>query len=182
MLSYKIDDELSLRILSEEDAFDAFKEVDASREYLATWLPWVDLTHSAADYKNFIKFTRNEFANETSYHFGIFEGKTFLGGFAFNSIDKTNNKVDLGYWLGKSHQKRGIISRCVEHMTQFLFDEWDVHRVEIHVAELNEPSRKIPERLGFNCDGVFQDAMRLDGKYHNLLIYSKLNPNHVNME
>lgn len=66
-------------------------------------------------------------------------------------------------------------------MTDFVFKEWDVHRIEIHVCELNEPSRKVPERLGFSKEAVLCDAMRLDGRYHNLLIYGKLNPNHVNL-
>lgn len=182
MLSYKVDETLELRIMSERDAVAAFKEVDASRDYLSEWLPWVDLTHSAEDYKKFIQFTRDEFASENSYHFGLYEDGQFIGGFSFNKINKSDNKVEIGYWLGKAHQKKGVISRCVEHMTDYLFNEWDVHRIEIHVAELNEPSRKVPERLGFKQDGMLRDAMRLNGRYHNLLIYGKLNPKHVNLE
>lgn len=181
MLSFKIDDELTLRIMNERDAYGAFKEVDASRDYLATWLPWVNYTHSAEDYKKFIQFTRDEFAKENSFHFGIYNKKTFIGGFSLNKVNRTDNKVEFGYWLGKSHQKRGIVSRVVSTMTDFVFNEWDVHRIEIHVCELNEPSRKVPERLGFSKEAVLCDAMRLDGRYHNLLIYGKLNPNHVNL-
>lgn len=178
MLSFQVDDELSLRIMDSADADAAIMEIQSSRDYLARWLPWVELTHTADDYRKFIQFTRDEFAKESSYHFGIFEDGCFIGGFSINKFDKNDNKVELGYWLGKTHQKRGIITRTVEAVTDFLFKEWDVHRIEIHVAEVNIASRKIPERLGFELDGVMRESMRHNGTYYDMMIYSKLNPLH----
>lgn len=178
MLSFKIDDNLELRLLESKDADAAILEIQASRDYLARWLPWVELTHSADDYRNFIKFTRDEFAKESSYHFGLFEDGCFIGGFSIIKVNRNDNKVELGYWLGEGHQKRGIITRTVEAVTDFVFKEWDVHRIEIHVADVNTPSRKVPERLGFEIDGVMRESMRHNGKYYDMVIYSKLNPSH----
>lgn len=178
MLSFNIDDSLELRIMDSNDAEAAIMEIEQSRDYLARWLPWVELTHTADDYRNFIRFTRDEFANESSYHFGIFDDGCFIGGFSINKFNRNDNKVELGYWLGKRHQKQGIITRTVEAVTDFLFKKWDVHRIEIHVATLNEASKKVPERLGFEIDGVMRESMRHNGKYFDMVIYSKLNPLH----
>lgn len=178
MLSFRIDDQLELKLMELSDAQEAYSVVDFSRDFIGEWLPWVEKTTSMEDYREFIKFARSEFANETSYHFGIFEEGIFIGGYSFNKIDRTDNKVEIGYWISKSHKGKGIVSRITKRIIDFCFNEWDVHRIEIHVASTNEASKRIPERFGFHLDGVMRDGHKLFGKYYDLNIYSLLNPNH----
>ena len=54
------------------------------------------------------------------------------------------------------------------------FDEWQLHRVEIHCATGNQRSCAIPERLGFQLEGVLRDAQLVNEKYYDIKVYSML--------
>lgn len=179
MFSYNVDEVLELRIWSERDAEAAYAVIDLSRAFLGEWLPWVKETKSPEDFKGFIRFARDEFSKESSYHLGIFMNGDVVGGISFNEINTKDNKVEIGYWVSQTHSGQGIITRSVEALINVAFNDWDMHRIAIHVAGDNLASRRVPERLGFLLDGVMRDGMRLNGTYHDLCIYSKLNPTHV---
>lgn len=52
MFIYKIDDELSLKLIELNDAAKVFELTNQSRGYLREWLPWLDSTTMIEDTKN----------------------------------------------------------------------------------------------------------------------------------
>ncbi len=158
-MELRVDDELVLRSLEEADAARLFALVDASREHLRAWLPWLDGTRSAEDCRAFIfeQHLRGSQVEEL-VPFGIFEDARILGVAGYNWIDDDVRSTGLGYWLGRSEQGRGIMTRCVRALTLHGFDALDLLRVEVHVAAENAASRAVAERLGFAVIGTESDA------------------------
>jgi ribosomal-protein-serine acetyltransferase len=54
MFALTFDAEQELRILEECHAEELFALTDKNRAHLKKWLPWLDLTRSAVDTRNFI--------------------------------------------------------------------------------------------------------------------------------
>ena len=66
------------------------------------------------------------------------------------------------------------MTRAVSVLTDHAFDELELNRVEIQVAEDNGRSRAIPERLGFRQEGVLRDYERVGERYLDIAVYARL--------
>lgn len=62
MFVYKIDEEVSLKLVELKDAKRVFELTDHSREYLREWLPWLDMTTNVEDTKSFIQSCLKKYA------------------------------------------------------------------------------------------------------------------------
>lgn len=61
--------------------------------------------------------------------------------------------VEIGYWVDAAHTGRGLARRAAEGLTDLAFTVPELDHVEIHHDEVNEASRRIPERLGYRHVG-----------------------------
>ena len=77
--SLKLDEGLELRLLEERHAEAVFAVVDRNRAYLRQWLPWLDVSLSPDDTRNFIKESLGEFANGEGLLAGIWEREQVIG-------------------------------------------------------------------------------------------------------
>jgi ribosomal-protein-serine acetyltransferase len=80
----------------------------------------------------------------------------------------------IGYWLGKTHQGRGTMTRTVGVLLDHAFGTWKLNRVEIRAAPENARSRAIPERLGFRQEGTLREAQRIGDRYLDDVVYAML--------
>ncbi|MFO7865066.1 MAG: GNAT family protein [Salinivirgaceae bacterium] len=171
----EIDKELELRQLEQNDSFRIFELIDAQREYLGEWLPFVAFTQTVADSEQFVNCVINAPEEHFEYVFSIRKNNNFIGLIGFKDTDNQNRKTEMGYWLSERHQKQGIVTRCVDKLCQFAFNELEMNRVQIRCAVGNAPSANIPKRLGFSFEGIERDGELLSGnRFVDLEVYSKL--------
>lgn len=174
MFRREIHDGYYLKLLEEKHAAAIFEIVDRERAYLREWLPWVDRTAQAADTLEFIKSTREQFANNDGLTAGIWHGDEYAGTIGTHKIDWLNRKVEIGYWIASKFQGRGIISAACRLLIDDAFEEWELNRVEIHCAPANTKSCAIPKRLGFEFEGVLRQAQFVDGRYLDTNVFAML--------
>ncbi|MCI1857752.1 MAG: GNAT family N-acetyltransferase [Sporolactobacillus sp.] len=174
MFLHKIDDELSLKLIDLSDAEPIFKLTEASRPYLREWLPWPDETKTVGDSRGFILEAQRGYSeNRNLTTVVLFRGK-IIGVIAFNTLDWTNKKTDIGYWLGENFQGHGLMTRAARALTDYGFRGLGLHRVEIRAATGNRKSRAIPERLGFRQEGCLREAEWIHNHYVDHVVYSML--------
>lgn len=174
MFTLQVDDAIYLRMLSARDAEAMFMLIENSREYLRTWLPWIDATKQVEDSLEFIKHTFYAYNNRAGVTAGIFYHGEFVGVIAFNRLDFTNRIGVIGYWLGEDFQKRGIMTKTVAAFTTYGFDELDLNRIEIRVATENKASIAIPEKLKFLKEGTLRQVENLNDTYVDHELFSML--------
>jgi ribosomal-protein-serine acetyltransferase len=66
------------------------------------------------------------------------------------------------------------MTKTVSALLDHAFGAWDLNRVEIHAGADNRKSRAIPERLGFQQEGVLRDYERVGDRYVDIVVYSLL--------
>jgi len=174
ILSIRIDDDTELRIPEERYAQELFALIDANRVYLREWLPWVDHETSVEDTKAFIRGALQQFAHNEGFQMGIWYKGQVVGVIGYHPIDWADRKVEIGYWLAESFQGKGLMTKACKTLVAYAFDELKLHRVEIHCATHNKRSCAIPERLGFQQEGIMRDAEWLYDHFVDLVIYGML--------
>jgi ribosomal-protein-serine acetyltransferase len=166
--------DLELRLLEERHAPETFALVNQDRAYLRQWLPWVDSTLAPDDTLAFIRASLERFAAGDAITAGIWYRNQFSGVIGTHNVQRLNRKIEIGYWLGEDSQGHGIVTDCCRALITHLFNELDLHRVEIHCAVSNVKSAAVPRRLGFELEGTLRDANYAGGRFHDLYVFGML--------
>ena len=175
MLRHELPNGYALRLLEESDAEELFAAVDANREHLEPWMPWVPDDRSAADVLPFIRLTRKQLADNDGFQTAIVDPDgRIVGMVGFHGIDWANRKTSIGYWLARDHEGRGTMTHAVRALVDFAFGTWNLNRVTIAAAVENARSRAIPERLGFREEGVLREAERIGDRVVDHVVYAML--------
>ena len=113
--------------------------------------------------------------------FSIYYKEQFVGLVGYKDTDNLNKKLEIGYWLSQYAQGKGIMMQSVEKLIEFAFQEMDMNRIQIKVAVGNRKSRRIPEKLGFQSEGIERDGeLLVDGVYTDIIVYSLLKREYQN--
>jgi ribosomal-protein-serine acetyltransferase len=174
MFQRDIRDGVCLKLLEDRHAPAVFGVVNRERAHLRKWLPWVDDTTNVGYTLSFIKTSLQQFANNEGLTAGIWSGNEYAGTIGTHKINWLNRKVEIGYWIAAKFQGKGIVTDACRALMEHAFEEWKLNRVEIHCATGNKKSCAIPERLGFQLEGVLQKALFVHGKYLDSNVYGML--------
>jgi ribosomal-protein-alanine N-acetyltransferase len=75
------------------------------------------------------------------------------------------DKGEIGYWLGRPHWGRGIMSEAATAALRFAFETLGLHKVTIGCVEDNHASRAIIDKVGFRFLAVEQEHFFRFGKW-----------------
>ncbi|MGJ5813354.1 GNAT family N-acetyltransferase [Paludibaculum fermentans] len=167
--------DLVLQALDASQAETIYAAVDANREHLRVWLPWVDFSRSPADTLRFLQEMEAKRAAALTVAYSLWTGPTELVGIiGVHDISLANGNLQIGYWVAKAQEGKGLISRACEAMLRLAFETLGMERVEIRCAEGNQRSARVPERLGFQFEGILRHSAKLHGEFVDMRLYSLL--------
>ena len=168
----QVSPDILLKELAAADAQVIFGTIDAQRSYLGEWLPFVPFTTDVSFTEAFV----NTYVGSPRHNptFTIWYKGAFAGLIGFKDSDYDNEKTEIGYWLSEAFQRKGIVTLACQKLIKFAFDELQMNRIQIKVAEANTKSRSIPERLGFCLEGIERCGEKHANGYFDLCVYSLL--------
>lgn len=174
MFTFKVDDEIELRMLEERHTEEIFALVEANRQHLRQWLPWVDAEESAEEVRDYIRKMRKRFAEFAALLTGIWYQGHLVGAISFVNIDLNSRWAEIGYWIAAPAQGKGIMTRACRALIHYAFEDLRLNRIVIRCAEGNTKSRAIPERLGFTLEGRLRQTIWLYDRFWDALVYGLL--------
>ncbi len=167
----EVSEDIVLYPLSIDDIFKIFNTLNNEREYMREWLPFVDTTKEIEDTGNYVRYVLQTVDNQ----FTIYYKDQFVGLIGFKDTDIDNKKIEIGYWLSQYAQGKGIVIQSVANLIEHAFDELKMNRIQIKVAVDNRKSRRIPEKLGFQMEGIERDGeLLVDNVFTDIAVYSLL--------
>lgn len=78
----------------------------------------------------------------------------------------------FGYWLGKRHWGRGIMTAAVRATVAHVFATTDLVRLEAAVFAWNPASMRVLEKSGFEREGVLRRSVVKDGQIIDSVLYA----------
>ncbi|MDN4525196.1 GNAT family N-acetyltransferase [Fictibacillus fluitans] len=174
MFFLQVDEEISIKLLEKRDAQLLFQLTEHSRDHLRNWLGWVDYSRTLKDTKAFIKLANQKYADSTDLVTMIWYRGIPAGSLALYDIKWNNYSANIGYWLGKDFEGKGIMTRSCGAMVDYSFGTLGLNRLELKAALENKRSRSVAERLGFKQEGELRQAEWLYDHFVNVALYGML--------
>ena len=169
-----VNENLHLELWAAYHAEPTFEMIDKNRKFLRQWLPFVDNMNKVEQIHTYSKYALERNAAGQEAGFVIFENDKAVGRIGINRIVKENKIGEIGYWIIKSAEGKGIITECSKAMLKYGFTDLGLNRIEIKCAVENIKSARVPEKLNFTKEGILRQAEWLNGKYVDLYLYSLL--------
>jgi [ribosomal protein S5]-alanine N-acetyltransferase len=116
-------------------------------------------------------------ANSGETHFGIEVDGAIGGAIGFDrDEDVFRRGAEIGYWLGKKHWGKGIVTAALSALTDHVFATTDIVRLYAGVFEWNPASARVLEKAGYVFEGRKKSAVFKDGELIDELLYAKVKP------
>ena len=133
----------------------------------------VPYPYNQNDAEDFIKYVRKD---KAQHIFAIDYNNTFCGVIGLIlQHDVYEKSAEVGYWLGEPFWNKGIMSKALELITEYGFNELKLVRIYTGVFEYNIASMKVLEKNGYLEEGIFKKAIFKNGKMWDEHRYYKLN-------
>ncbi|WP_234534482.1 GNAT family N-acetyltransferase [Paenibacillus pseudetheri] len=136
----------------------------------------IDCFTDESQAKDMIKFL-DEFSLENkAIRFSIIEMESneIIGSCGFNSLDFENEKAEIGYDIARAFWGRGYASEAISALLDYAFSTLKLNRIEGKVEPENVNSVKVLQKLNFMFEGTLRRYERVNGKFININMYSKL--------
>lgn len=173
---------LYIRPFERGDAESLATLINQSLPELTATMPWIRGKVTAKDELLFIEAAMQRTSMNESLTCGIFligdtrqpKNNLLIGTIGTHQIDWMNQKTSVGYWMGTLHARKGYMTEACVVMLDYLFTEYQLHRVGIQAAEDNAPSNRVIEKLGFAYEGTQREGELVMGKWLTLKSYAML--------
>lgn len=172
-------DRIVLKIFTPDDSEKLLNFYIRNREYLKPFDPlrkeeFFTLEAQRKDLEN----SFNDYLNGKSYNFGIFKDGSLIGKIRISSIVYgVFHNAFIGYSIDESQQRKGYMKEAVRLITDFCFNEIDIHRIEASTLVDNIASQKVLSGTGFNTIGLCPKYLFINGEWRDHYIFYKLKDN-----
>lgn len=103
------------------------------------------------------------------------QSKKLIGYIVVKNINRYILKCELGYFVDKDYQGRGITSKIVAKTVAFCFDTLHLNKVYICTSPVNFASQKVALKNGFIQEGVLkQEFKNGDGVIEDIFYFGLL--------
>jgi ribosomal-protein-serine acetyltransferase len=174
MLTIHVSEEIDLKLLEVSDASNIYAIFFKNKERFRKWFGWVNNMNGVEDYEKFIIEGIKGYEEKKFFRLGIHYKNEIVGSIEIKSIDYTNKKTSIGYWLGADYEGKGIMTQSLRAILKYIFEELNLNKIELHIATENISSNKVAERLNFKKEGILRQNEWLYDHFVDHNVYSLL--------
>ena len=128
--------------------------------------------YTLSDAENFLK----KYAGmESSGIFAIEYNRIYVGNIGLHKgTDVYRKAAEIGYFLGEEYWNLGIMTKAVNLICDYGFNNMDIVRIHAGIFEFNPASMRVLEKCGFKKEAVHKKAIVKDGKIYDEIRYAKI--------
>lgn len=167
------------RLASVDDAEELTSVLRANREFLAPWDPARAESYFTVEAQRAIlKRALEDHARETMIPLVITgPGERVAGRLNINGITRgALQSATIGYWVGQSHNGRGLATSAVSEAIKIAFSQLGLHRLQAETLLHNTRSQRVLIRNGFQPFGIAPKYLKIGGSWQDHVLFHLLNP------
>jgi diamine N-acetyltransferase len=88
------------------------------------------------------------------------------------NIDHRNQKAEIGIYIATEYQNKGLAKESLKMLTNFAFQELNMHKIYASIMSINTVSVKLFESVGFKREYVKKEEVFTNGKFADVEILS----------
>src|SRR5690606_18185551 len=169
-----VDDDIELRLFTQDDAHLLHSLITTNRNHLDQWLRWSARVQTLENTHDFIQRMLDRYHAKEGFHVGLWYRGQLAGGIACRDMNYDSLHAEIGYWLGEEFVGKGLVAKSCRAIITLLFEQEQMHRIEIQCATDNLKSRAVAERLGFTFEGVKRESEWITDNFRDHALYSLL--------
>ena len=153
---------VTLKALRDEDALDLWNALEASRDHLTRWMPWVKDHNSLEFSREYVRRMQAKWILREDMPMCMRRkaDSQFLGAVGMHRIDWLIPAMEIGYWICPDKAGNGYITEAVQLVTNFAFRQLRAERVTIRCNSKNLNSAAVPRRTGFVHEATLRQERR----------------------
>ena len=97
-----------------------------------------------------------------------------MGLIGIHHWDKTNQKAEIGYWLGKEFWNKGYVTEAMAEVLAFGFKVLNLNKMFANFFPHNPASGRVMEKSGMKQEAVLKQEIYKNGKFLDFVRYSIL--------
>lgn len=176
-------DNLYLKVLNDSNAAAVLNFLLHSKESFESFEPAKPSNFYTEKYqKSLLRLEFKAFLKTNFARFYVYkkdDANTIIGTISFSNIlHAPYDSAFIGYKFSPDFQGKGYATEAVSLATYAMFHDGNCHRIQAYVMPDNEPSIKLLKRIGYECEGLCKEAVNINGKYCDHLLFSIINSLH----
>jgi RimJ/RimL family protein N-acetyltransferase len=145
---------------------------------IAGFLEFIPSPYTEDDARWYIAHCREGWTEGTLTNFAITDAESgeAVGSIGVRWLEPDQGVAEVGYWVAPWARGKGVCTRAVQLVSQWVLVDHGVERLQLRADEENEASRRVAEKAGYTQEGILRSARynpRL-GRRMNFVMYSLL--------
>lgn len=163
-------DELVLRpwLLSDVPAVvDAYRDPQIQR--------WHVRSMTAPEAQAWVLSWAEKWADESAGGWAVVDQGTVVGRAGLRTLDLAAGQGEAAYWVVPAGRGRAIASRALNAVSEWMFANVGLHRLELEHSTGNPASCRVAFRAGFHAEGTRRRSVRHTDGWHDMHLHARLN-------
>lgn len=171
-----IDDDLLLRPYANGDGKAFFDVLQENKAHLSDTVEEMKTIKTIKDAEIRSRKLKVNWIERKRFVMGIWDRstKTLIGEIWIEPLDWKVPVIEIGYFVVKKLEGKGIVTRSVKLCLDFMFNKLNAHRVEIRTNDDNHKSYEVAKRCGFKKEAHLRENTKLNDKIVGRYFYGLL--------
>jgi ribosomal-protein-serine acetyltransferase len=158
-----VDAHISLQLYHTNDAQAFFELLHKNKAHLRPWINWVDAINSLQDAQQLISARIKSFEEQESISLFIVQDQKIIGSIGMFNWRKEIKCAEVGYWMDKDFENKGILSKALNVLISYLFQQVQLNKIELQFNALNKASGAIAKKFNFKIEGIIRSNYAING-------------------
>ncbi len=107
------------------------------------------------------------------FGYGLFVHGDFAGEINLSSVQRGPfQSAYVGYWVDEKHAGNGYVAEGLVVLARWVFEELNLHRIQIAIIPRNHNSRRVMEKLGLRDEGTALRYLEINGVWEDHVRYA----------